>query len=179
MLVRMRIAIIWAVCLHFRSSCFQLPNKDTDYDLQPGCSTSDDSSPCLNRAKSALIDPKDPGFTVVRLFQRPKPLYYTYSRIELPNIAIFRQGLLFTEPNVLLESAGLYGKSVIHYVDMESGAVTNERKIEKQYFAEGCDLIQLPNKSQRIYQLTWKEGTMYAQFHYSDDKCVALNTIRT
>ena len=56
-----------------------------------------------------------------------------------------------------MESAGLYGESAIHYLNSENFNVLKEKKLTRNYFGEGCDIINL-NEKNYIYQLTWQEG---------------------
>ncbi len=66
--------------------------------------------------------------------------------------------------NTLLESAGLYGESEIHYVNLSDMSVSQVHKMDGKYFAEGCDLIEDETGKKTIYQLTWQENTMYCIF---------------
>lgn len=64
----------------------------------------------------------------------------------------FTQGLVFLEGG-LIESTGLYGRSSLRKVDLETGRVLKQIALPAQYFAEG--LAELGGK---IYQLTWQNG---------------------
>ena len=66
--------------------------------------------------------------------------------------ASFTQGLLYAD-GVLYESAGLYGQSTLRKLELESGAVLLEERLDAQYFAEGLTLL-----GGKLYQLTWKEN---------------------
>ncbi|NMC16566.1 MAG: glutaminyl-peptide cyclotransferase [Chloroflexi bacterium] len=66
--------------------------------------------------------------------------------------ASFTQGLLYAD-GVLYESAGLYGQSTLRKLEIESGAVLLEERLDAQYFAEGLTLLD-----GKLYQLTWKEN---------------------
>lgn len=63
----------------------------------------------------------------------------------------FTQGLLIHEGK-LYESAGLYGKSSLRRVNLESGAVEQSVEMEPTIFAEGLALV-----GDRLIQLTWRE----------------------
>lgn len=67
----------------------------------------------------------------------------------------YTQGLLFAD-GVLFESTGLYGHSTIRRVDLRSGRVLASRPLAADRFGEGLALV-----ADRLYQLTWKEGTAY------------------
>ena len=65
----------------------------------------------------------------------------------------FTQGLVFSD-GVLYESTGQYGQSSLRKVELETGKVLQERRIEAMYFAEGLALW-----GSRLLQLTWQENT--------------------
>lgn len=66
--------------------------------------------------------------------------------------AAFTQGLLFHNGR-LYESTGLYGRSELREVDLESGAVVRRRPLEARLFGEG-----LARVGDRLIQLTYREG---------------------
>jgi glutaminyl-peptide cyclotransferase len=69
----------------------------------------------------------------------------------------FTQGLVFHD-GALLESTGQYGESTLRRVELKTGKVLKQVKIEPQYFAEGLALL-----GGKLYQLTWqnKRGFVY------------------
>jgi glutamine cyclotransferase len=67
----------------------------------------------------------------------------------------FTQGLVFHEGN-LYEGTGLYGRSSLRRVDLETGRVLACHKLSNQVFGEGITVL-----GDRIYQLTWKAGICY------------------
>ena len=67
----------------------------------------------------------------------------------------FTQGLVFHEGN-LYEGTGLYGRSTLRRVDLETGSVLASHKLSNQVFGEGITVL-----GDRIYQLTWKAGICY------------------
>lgn len=67
----------------------------------------------------------------------------------------FLQGLEF-DGERLFEGSGLYGESTLREVDLESGEVLRSVALDEQYFGEGITLV-----GDRIYQLTWREGTVF------------------
>lgn len=71
------------------------------------------------------------------------------------NTKSYTQGLIWQD-SVLIEGTGLYGKSKLMRVDLETGKSNHEISLENQYFGEG--ITQLGNK---IYQITWQENTMF------------------
>jgi glutaminyl-peptide cyclotransferase len=69
----------------------------------------------------------------------------------------FTQGLIFLD-GTLYESIGEYGKSKLRRIELDSGRVLQEHKVDSQYFAEG-----LTNWGPDLIQLTWqhKIGFVY------------------
>lgn len=67
----------------------------------------------------------------------------------------FTQGLFVHKGN-LYESTGLYGQSSIRRVDIPSGQLLQVRRLPKHFFGEGIAWV-----SNRIYQLTWRSGTVF------------------
>ena len=63
------------------------------------------------------------------------------------------EGLEF-DGNTLLESCGQYGKSMVRRIDVRTGAVLQEHRLDGKYYAEG--LTQFGGS---IFVLTWLEGT--------------------
>ncbi|NWG10545.1 glutaminyl-peptide cyclotransferase [Candidatus Bathyarchaeota archaeon] len=63
----------------------------------------------------------------------------------------FTQGLAF-EDGVLYESTGLYGKSSLRCVELESGYILQIYNLSNEFFGEGMTIF-----NDRIIQLTWKE----------------------
>ena len=65
----------------------------------------------------------------------------------------YTQGLQY-EQGKFYESAGLYGESSLRLVDVKSGAVAKQQKIDDKYFAEGLTIV-----GDSLFQLTWRENT--------------------
>ena len=66
----------------------------------------------------------------------------------------FIQGLVVDDnPDTLLEGSGLWGKSSLRRVDLETGEVTQYLPLPDHYFGEGITVFD-----DRIIQLTWKSG---------------------
>lgn len=70
----------------------------------------------------------------------------------------FTQGLLYWENDTLYESTGLYGKSSVRRVALQTGKVEAQQKMDDSYFGEGLTLL-----GERLYQVTWlkKTGFIY------------------
>jgi glutamine cyclotransferase len=62
----------------------------------------------------------------------------------------FTQGLVYRD-GFLYESTGLYGRSSLRKVRLETGEVVARRDIDRRYFAEG-----LTDWGNRLIQLTWQ-----------------------
>ena len=85
----------------------------------------------------------------------------------------FTQGLIYRD-NVLYESTGLYGRSSIRKVDIETGNVTQLTSLPDEFFGEG-----LTDWDETLVQLTWQEGkgsvysrddfTLLSQFGYETE----------
>ena len=89
--------------------------------------------------------------------QIPRPEQYTYSLIrQYPHDPkAFTQGLAWDEGK-MYEGTGLYGRSSLRSVDLETGLVNRERCYTGRYFAEGITVLQ-----DQIYQLTWKSRRVF------------------
>lgn len=83
------------------------------------------------------------------------PKVYSYKIInEYPHdITSYTQGLEFHNGE-LYESTGQYGESKLRKVDYKSGEVLQNVDLANAYFGEGMTIL-----NDKIYQLTWKEGT--------------------
>lgn len=73
---------------------------------------------------------------------------------------ICSQGLILKDQDTLIESAGLYGSSSIHYLNRADMTVGLEAPLDREYFGEGCELVNINGES-LIYQLTWQERKVY------------------
>ena len=68
---------------------------------------------------------------------------------------VFTQGLIIKN-NIVWESSGLYGKSLLTKWNLDTGKVIKQRKLANKYFAEG-----LTELNGHLYQLTWKAGIAF------------------
>jgi len=75
----------------------------------------------------------------------------------------FTQGLVF-ENGVLYESTGLYGRSSLREVELETGRILQIHDLSAQYFGEGITIY-----SDRIIQLTWQSqvGFVYDKQNFN------------
>jgi glutaminyl-peptide cyclotransferase len=95
--------------------------------------------------------------------------YYTYEIVnQFPHDPeAFTQGLVYKD-KWLYESTGLYGRSSLRHVDLETGEVVQIHTLPDQYFGEGLTIWE-----DRIIQLTWRENT---GFIYDKDSFELLDT---
>jgi len=101
--------------------------------------------------------------------------YYTYSVVNTypHDENAFTQGLVY-ENGSLYESTGLYGKSTLRRVNLETGEVLQLYTLPSRYFGEGIVICE-----GKIIQLTWTEhkGFVYykdsfellQEFNYSSE----------
>lgn len=90
----------------------------------------------------------------IKILNTEAPTVYTYEIVDsFPHDASsYTQGLEF-HGDTLYESIGQYGKSKLRKVDIETGEVLKEIKLDDQYFAEGLTIL-----NDNLYLLTWQEG---------------------
>jgi glutamine cyclotransferase len=67
----------------------------------------------------------------------------------------FTQGLIYYN-GYLYESTGLNGKSTLRKIDIKSGKILQELKLDSKYFAEGITI-----SANKIYQLTWQNNVVF------------------
>jgi len=102
------------------------------------------------------------------------PVYmYNVTNVYPHDRNAFTQGLVF-EDGFLYEGTGLYGRSSLRKVELESGEVLQIYELPEQFFGEGITIFE-----DKIIQLTWKShvGFVYdkesleslQQFSYSTD----------
>jgi glutamine cyclotransferase len=72
----------------------------------------------------------------------------------------FTQGLELINSTHYYESTGLYGKSQVRIVDLQTGQVLDRYFMDDQYFGEGlCSYTDSESGQRRLIQLTWKKQT--------------------
>ncbi len=79
----------------------------------------------------------------------------------------FTQGLIFKD-GYLYESTGNYGHSSLRKVELKTGNILQNKRMENKIFAEG-----LTSFNQQLVQLSWKKGTA---FIYSTDSFDLIKT---
>lgn len=98
-------------------------------------------------------------FEILRTYERPDPQYYT-------------QGLTFIDKDTLIESAGLYKESEIHFIDIESMQTRKNVKNNGEVFGEGCEVF---DNGEKVIQLTWMNNKMYI---YSKDTLKNIQEVK-
>ena len=109
---------------------------------------------CLELVAIADEEQKNPPYSVLKSTKAP------ISAIKVVNIyphdaKAFTQGLLYYN-GYLYESTGLNGKSTLRKIDIKSGKILQELKLNQKYFAEGITIYD-----NKIYQLTWQNNIVF------------------
>jgi glutamine cyclotransferase len=104
--------------------------------------------------------------------KEPQILNYKIVNTYPHDINAYTQGFEFYN-GVLLEGTGQYKESTLRKTDYKSGKVTEQIKLEDQYFGEGITLLK-----DKIYQLTWKEkkGFVYDAKTFKLEKTFSFET---
>ncbi len=100
------------------------------------------------------------GFTSCSEAETPEGIdVYTYEVVNVypHDVEAWTQGLAFYD-GFLYESTGLYGKSSLRRVRLETGEILQKRELAEEYFAEGIAVW-----GDRVVQLTWlaRRGFVY------------------
>ncbi|MGF1923866.1 MAG: glutaminyl-peptide cyclotransferase [Bacteroidia bacterium] len=124
------------------SSSVKLPTKDLKlgYRLISAIVAYDNNvdTVTLNIVLTSDIKPKEVSYEVINTFPHDTSAY--------------TQGLAFIDGK-FLESTGELGKSVLKWVQLNSGKTLQQVKLDDQYFGEGS--LKIGNK---IIMLTWREN---------------------
>lgn len=83
----------------------------------------------------------------------PEAYTYTVRQVLPHNPNAFTQGLVYAGGH-FYEGTGRYGQSSLRKVDPATGTVLQLHELAEEYFGEGITLFD-----DKIYQLTWKNGT--------------------
>jgi hypothetical protein len=96
--------------------------------------------------------PAVPQFTVMGTFELLETVPHDANA--------FTQGLELINSTHYYESTGLYGKSQVRIVDLQTGEVMDRNVMDDQYFGEGlCSYTDSESGQRRLIQLTWKAQT--------------------
>ncbi|XP_062233862.1 glutaminyl-peptide cyclotransferase-like [Phragmites australis] len=76
----------------------------------------------------------------------------------------FTQGLLYGENDILFESTGLYHRSSVRKVELQTGKVLAQHQMDGDMFGEGLTLL-----GNRLFQVTWlkNDGFIYDRHNFS------------
>ena len=124
----------------------------------------------------------------ITILNSEAPKIYTFNIInEYPHdITSYTQGIEFYNDN-LYESTGQYKESKLRHLNYKTGEVLKNINLANEYFGEGLTILD-----NKIYQLTWQEGTGFVydvntfdklnSFKYGNSKegwglCNNVNTI--
>ena len=126
-------------------------SKNGDFDLDL------DTALLGNQTLKAIVYAEESADTLTRSIQilnSKAPVLYTYEIVNSypHDITAYTQGLEF-HGDTLYESIGQYGKSKLRKIDLDSGEVLKEIKLDDQYFAEGITILE-----DNLYMLTWQAG---------------------
>ncbi|GAA3628480.1 glutaminyl-peptide cyclotransferase [Flavivirga jejuensis] len=104
--------------------------------------------------------------TTVTILNNEPPKVYAYKIInEYPHdITSYTQGIEFFN-DTLYESIGQYKKSKLRKSDYKTGKIIKNIDLADEYFGEGLTIL-----NDKIYQLTWREGTGFVYDVNSFDK---------
>lgn len=104
--------------------------------------------------------------TTVTILSSTPPKVYSYKVInEYPHdITSYTQGIEFFN-DTLYESTGQYKKSTLRKIDYKTGEIIKKIDLADEYFGEGLTIL-----NDKIYQLTWREGTGFVYDVNSFDK---------
>ena len=136
-----------------------LPVTQTVAVTETDALTATDSVSATNAVSTTVAVSVSAQSTVTVTLAAPLPLRYGYEVIaSYPHDPdAYTQGLQYVN-GVLYEGTGLYGRSSLRRVDLESGTVEQQVNLPEQFFGEGIYVLE-----DRIYQLTWKSriGFLY------------------
>ena len=87
--------------------------------------------------------------------EAPHILTYDILQEQTHDPRLFTQGLI-TQGELLVETSGGYGQSVIRRYRVDTGAILNQARFPANVFAEGATQV-----NDQLYVLTWREGVSY------------------
>ena len=91
------------------------------------------------------------------LYSDEPPTQYSYKVLNVypHDPTSYTQGLVYHDSK-LYEGTGQYGESKLRLLDLKSGQVMKEVKLEDKYFGEGVCVY-----NDQLIQITWKEATAF------------------
>ncbi|WP_242206252.1 glutaminyl-peptide cyclotransferase [Aestuariivivens insulae] len=108
--------------------------------------------------------------TPITILNNEAPKIFKYKIInEYPHdITSYTQGIEFFNGN-LYESTGQYKESKLRQVDYKTGKIIKNIDLADEYFGEGLTILH-----DKIYQLTWREGTGFVYDVNTFDKLTSF-----
>lgn len=152
--------ILWVAACALLSACF----SSQPAQMAPGPSptaipaSAPQSSPTVAPPSRTEIPstgtPSSSASTMEAVAPSQTPLIYDYhvKNIFPHDPLAFTQGLVYWN-GVLYEGTGLYGRSSLRKVEVETGAVLQQHDLDAEFFGEGIAVV-----GDRIFQLTWQNG---------------------
>ena len=98
---------------------------------------------------------QDQSSAVENQIAAPASLSYAVINSYPHDTAAFTQGLEVYQ-NSFLESTGLFGRSSLRRVDIQSGKISKSQKLDSLIFAEGLTVF-----NDTIYQLSWENHLVF------------------
>jgi glutaminyl-peptide cyclotransferase len=86
----------------------------------------------------------------------PKIYHYKVVNVFPHDRNAYTQGLVY-DGAVLYEGTGVYDESDLRKVDLKTGKIIKQQKIEGQFFGEGIAIL-----NEKLYQLTWTSKVGFA-----------------
>ncbi|XBI76474.1 hypothetical protein VPH35_069707 [Triticum aestivum] len=83
----------------------------------------------------------------------------------------FTEGLLYGGNDTLFESTGLFGKSSVRKVDLQTGKVLVRHQMDEKMFGEGLTLL-----GDRLFQLTWLTNVGFTYDRHNFSKAIGRNS---
>jgi glutamine cyclotransferase len=122
--------------------------------LLPSCANENKSQSELQKANQAQ---NQTNAQQTQLLPQNKIKYYDIKVLNAypHDPKAFTQGLAYCN-GFLYESTGLYGSSTLRKVELKTGKVLKEFKLDNTVFAEGITIL-----NDKIYQLSWVNHTCY------------------
>lgn len=153
------VVILWAATCTLLSACFssqppQTAPEPSSTATAPTPQPSPTSAPPLQTDIPSSGTPLGAtgGVETATPLQMPNIYDYQVKNIFPHDPQAFTQGLVYWE-GVFYEGTGLYGRSSLRKVEMETGAVLQQHDLAAEFFGEGIAIV-----GDRIFQLTWQNG---------------------
>lgn len=160
-LVKTWTVILWVTACALLSACFSSqpaqmapsPSPPATPALAPQSAPTAAAPPLQTEIPSTGM-PSSPAGTMEAVAPPQTPQIYDY---HIKNIfphdpQAFTQGLVYWN-GVLYEGTGLYGRSSLRKVEVETGAVLQQHDLDAEFFGEGIAVV-----GDRMFQLTWQNG---------------------